>query len=90
MGSAKSKEKKNKNNDGKKEPEVEKKEENSGNVKKIVVVFGATGAQGGSVVKAMKDDPNFKVRAVTRNTGSEKAKALAEQGKYLNKNRRYR
>src|SRR6218665_1504990 len=47
---------------------------------KIIVVFGATGLQGGSVVKYLKDDDKFKVRAVTRNADSEKAKQLAEQG----------
>lgn len=50
--------------------------------KKIIVVFGATGAQGGGVAHAILNDPNseFAVRAVTRDPGSEKAKALAQLG----------
>lgn len=51
---------------------------------KIIVVFGATGLQGGSVVKYLKDDDKFKVRAVTRNADSDKAKQLAEQGMFKN------
>lgn len=47
---------------------------------KLVVVIGSTGGQGGSVVKSFLRDPNYRVRGVTRNTGSEKAKALASQG----------
>jgi uncharacterized protein YbjT (DUF2867 family) len=50
--------------------------------KKIIVVFGATGAQGGGLAHAILNDPNseFAVRAVTRNRGSDKAKALAKIG----------
>jgi uncharacterized protein YbjT (DUF2867 family) len=50
--------------------------------KKIIVVFGATGAQGGGVAHAILNDPNseFAVRAVTRDPDSEKAKALAQLG----------
>ncbi|MBC7846192.1 MAG: NmrA/HSCARG family protein [Flavobacterium sp.] len=50
--------------------------------KKIITVFGATGAQGGGLVKAILADKNsdFSVRAVTRNANSEKAKALAQLG----------
>ena len=47
---------------------------------KLVTIFGATGAQGGSVLKAMQNDPAYKLRAVTRNTQSDKAKAIAQQG----------
>ncbi len=47
---------------------------------KIIVVFGATGNQGGSVVKAMQADSQYKIRAVTRNPDSDKGKALAEAG----------
>jgi len=43
-------------------------------------VFGATGAQGGSVVKFLLQDGTFKVRAVTRDANSVAAKALVQQG----------
>lgn len=50
--------------------------------KKIITVFGATGAQGGGVARAILGDSNsaFAVRAVTRNLSSEKAKELADLG----------
>lgn len=50
--------------------------------KKIIAVLGATGAQGGGLVRAILDQPNgeFTVRAVTRDPNSEKARALAAQG----------
>lgn len=50
--------------------------------KKIITVFGATGAQGGGLVRAILNDPNseFSARAVTRDASSEKAKALAALG----------
>jgi uncharacterized protein YbjT (DUF2867 family) len=50
--------------------------------KKIIVVFGATGAQGGGLARAILNDSNseFSVRAVTRDTNSEKAKELAAMG----------
>ncbi len=50
--------------------------------KKTIVVFGATGAQGGGLVNAILDDKNseFSVRAVTRDANSEKSKALASRG----------
>lgn len=50
--------------------------------KKVIVVFGATGAQGGGLVRAILNDPNseFAVRAVTRNADSDKAKQLAKMG----------
>jgi uncharacterized protein YbjT (DUF2867 family) len=50
--------------------------------KKIITVFGATGAQGGGLVRAILNDPEgeFAVRAVTRDPSSEKAKALASSG----------
>jgi uncharacterized protein YbjT (DUF2867 family) len=46
----------------------------------ILTVVGATGVQGGSVVQSVLKSGKYKVRAVTRNTDSEKAKALASQG----------
>ncbi|MGD8700424.1 MAG: NmrA/HSCARG family protein [Gemmatimonadales bacterium] len=50
--------------------------------KKTIAVLGATGAQGGGLVRAILSDPDgeFTVRALTRNPDSEKAKALAELG----------
>lgn len=50
--------------------------------KKIITVFGATGAQGGGLVQAILNDPDgeFSVRAVTRDENSEKAKELASLG----------
>jgi uncharacterized protein YbjT (DUF2867 family) len=50
--------------------------------KKIITVFGATGAQGGGLVRAILNDKNgeFAVRAVTRDINSDKAKELASLG----------
>lgn len=50
--------------------------------KKVIAVVGATGAQGGGLVRAILADPapGFAARAVTRNTRSDKARALAGAG----------
>lgn len=50
--------------------------------KKIIAVFGATGAQGGGLARALAADASgpFAARAITRKTDSEKAKALASLG----------
>ena len=50
--------------------------------KKIIAVIGATGAQGGSLARAILEDTEspFAVRAITRNASSEKAQALAGLG----------
>ncbi|MBA3893323.1 MAG: NmrA/HSCARG family protein [Gemmatimonadales bacterium] len=50
--------------------------------KKIIAVLGATGAQGGGLVRAILADRNgpFKARALTRDVSSEKARALADAG----------
>jgi uncharacterized protein YbjT (DUF2867 family) len=50
--------------------------------KKIIAVLGATGAQGGGLAHAILNDKDgeFALRAITRNAGSDKAKALAEKG----------
>lgn len=49
---------------------------------KLITVFGATGSQGGSVVQSLLQNKSqsFKIRGITRNTDSEKARALASQG----------
>ncbi|MEO7960390.1 MAG: NmrA/HSCARG family protein [Ginsengibacter sp.] len=53
--------------------------------KKIITVFGATGAQGGGLAHAILNDKEseFSVRAVTRDLASEKAKKLSELGAEL-------
>ena len=50
--------------------------------KKIIAVVGATGAQGGGLVRAILSDPNggFTARALTRDVNSDKAKELARLG----------
>jgi uncharacterized protein YbjT (DUF2867 family) len=50
--------------------------------KKVIAVAGATGAQGGGLVRAILADPDgeFAVRAITRDPASEKARALAAAG----------
>ncbi len=49
------------------------------NDKKKVLVFAATGQQGGAVVKALRES-GHEVIGLTRNAGSDKAKALAATG----------
>ena len=51
--------------------------------KKIIAVVGATGAQGGGLVRAIMGDPSgrFIARAITRDVNSEKARALAKLGR---------
>jgi uncharacterized protein YbjT (DUF2867 family) len=52
--------------------------------KKLLVVFGATGVQGGSVVKAILGDHKLReswaVRGITRDTSKPSAKALQSLG----------
>jgi uncharacterized protein YbjT (DUF2867 family) len=50
--------------------------------RKIIVVAGATGAQGGGLVRAILADQGggFTPRAITRKAGSDKARALAAAG----------
>lgn len=50
--------------------------------KKTIAVTGATGTQGGGVVRAILEDSErmFSVRAITRNPGSDAAAMLAELG----------
>ncbi|KAF4443721.1 nitrogen metabolic regulation nmr [Fusarium acutatum] len=51
---------------------------------KILTVFGATGNQGGSVVRAILNDPalskEFKIRGITRDVSKPAAQALASKG----------
>ena len=50
---------------------------------KILAVFGATGQQGGSVIDYVLNDPElsqkYKIRAISRDVASEKAKQLKEK-----------
>ncbi|KAJ9150854.1 HSCARG dehydrogenase [Pleurostoma richardsiae] len=50
---------------------------------KTLAVFGATGQQGGSVINYVLNDPElsqaYKIRAITRDVNSEKAKQLKEK-----------
>jgi uncharacterized protein YbjT (DUF2867 family) len=50
--------------------------------KKIIAVTGATGAQGGGLVRAIAADRDgpFRARAITRKPDSDKARALADAG----------
>ena len=52
--------------------------------KKIVVVFGATGNQGGSVINSVLGDPKtaseFKIRGITRDPSKPNAQALTARG----------
>jgi uncharacterized protein YbjT (DUF2867 family) len=51
---------------------------------KLITVFGATGNQGGSVIRAIQADPElskeFKIRGVTRDPSKPAAKDLAAKG----------
>lgn len=47
---------------------------------KLIVVFGATGRQGGSVVRFLQQKGGFRIRGVTRDSNSEAAKKLAASG----------
>ena len=50
--------------------------------KKVIAVVSATGEQGGGLANAILQDPDgpFTVRALTRDAGSETARALAGRG----------
>ena len=48
--------------------------------KRIVTVLGSTGAQGGGVVRALLDQQDWQVRAITRDSRSQAAQRLAELG----------
>jgi uncharacterized protein YbjT (DUF2867 family) len=51
-----------------------------GSTGKIVTIFGATGNQGGAVARSLLRNPEFRVRAITRNPSSEHSKALRVLG----------
>ncbi|MFJ7213945.1 NmrA family NAD(P)-binding protein [Amycolatopsis sp. NPDC098790] len=48
--------------------------------KRVVAVVGATGRQGGGVVRSIAAERDFTVRAITRDAGSPRAKELAGPG----------
>lgn len=52
------------------------------NRSRLIVVVGATGAQGGGLARAILDDPEggFALRAITRHVDSDRARALAARG----------
>ena len=61
---------------------VKKADKKSATGKRVIAVVGATGAQGGGLVRAILADKNgpFTARAITRDANSDKAKALADAG----------
>ena len=42
--------------------------------RKLIAVIGATGQQGGGVIRALQANGQFKVRALTRNPGKNRQK----------------
>ncbi|KAF8472850.1 NMRAL1 protein [Kalaharituber pfeilii] len=52
--------------------------------KKVLVIFGATGKQGGSIIQSIQDDPRtastFAIRGITRDANKPNALALKEKG----------
>ncbi|KAH8647396.1 hypothetical protein BX600DRAFT_518656 [Xylariales sp. PMI_506] len=47
---------------------------------KLITVLGATGAQGGSVINSLLDNPSYTLRAVTRRPSSDAAISLTRKG----------
>lgn len=47
---------------------------------KLLVVVGATGGQGGSVIKTLLKNPEWRLRGITRDLNGAEAKRLAAQG----------
>jgi uncharacterized protein YbjT (DUF2867 family) len=64
------------------ESEIFTEEENTLSERKVIAVVGATGAQGGGLVRAILDDPNggFAARVLTRDVNSAKAKEFTRRG----------
>ncbi|KAF5978717.1 nitrogen metabolic regulation nmr [Fusarium coicis] len=48
--------------------------------KKLIVIIGATGCQGGSVINSFLNDPGWRVRGISRNPSSQKSKNLEARG----------
>ncbi|KAF4435498.1 nitrogen metabolic regulation nmr [Fusarium acutatum] len=48
--------------------------------KKLIVIIGATGGQGGSVINYFLNDPEWRVRGITRNPSRQKSKNLEARG----------
>jgi len=52
--------------------------------KKLLVVFGSTGTQGGSVINSVLNDPNtaaiFRIRGITRDPAKPAAERLKARG----------
>lgn len=53
---------------------------NTTNRKKVIVIVGATGKQGGSVVKYLQKDSNWKLKGICRDANSSRAQELVNQG----------
>ncbi|KIX05561.1 uncharacterized protein Z518_06433 [Rhinocladiella mackenziei CBS 650.93] len=47
---------------------------------KLLVVLGATGTQGGSIINTFQNDPEWTIRGITRNVNSSKAEILKSKG----------
>lgn len=65
-------------------PKIWKSALNTVKMSKLITVFGATGNQGGSVIKHILADPTlskaFTIRGITRDVSKPAAQALADQG----------
>lgn len=48
--------------------------------RKLVVVVGATGGQGGSVISRLLADGSYRLRGITRNPQSKSSQALTTKG----------
>jgi len=48
--------------------------------RKLVVVVGATGGQGGSVINRLLADGSYRLRGITRNAQSKSSQALIAKG----------